>query len=543
MLKSGPDRQEISKKLCDKILIDKNSNDIFPMPVRWFAFELTLLKKAGNGSCLKTHDVLSIGRSLEMKKEDTEQALLYLHNSTIILYYPEVLPDIVFVDPHPILDTLSRLLALTYKIDVTLLTKKRVDIIDSDNLHKLRKRGTFTESLLDMLNGDKGFSTSDFIRLLLHLHIIAKTEDDDYFIPSALPSYTGTHPGSDTVNPLLIVWQNSNKEILPVPRGIFPLAVVNLMIKINKLKKVKNLQFCFPLATNQESQKYFRYQDAMSFCVDDVFNDIQVGTIHFIKKHRHIEIHFTGHKDDALKYCPEIREAVTEAINSSSVAINLKLSHKLAFACCSTEKCYCIVTNEAEETIKCTLCPKRAIISGQEKYWTWFHVTHQSSTEVMTNPCTLDITRLKDVRSSLQESNFFESKWLDLSDQLGLLPDTSDFIETNYSDVSRRLRETLIKWLDGADDASPSWGSLVKALEAIGQKNVAEHIKWLLERRPLVLYAIVHRSKPHEGCNKDDGLFKTSVLTSDDFLQRSTWFLKEVYFSVSHVFTLSRVSA
>uniref|UniRef100_A0A1X7T511 Uncharacterized protein n=1 Tax=Amphimedon queenslandica TaxID=400682 RepID=A0A1X7T511_AMPQE len=55
--------------------------------------------------------------------------------------------------------------------------------------------------------------------------------------------------------------------------------------------------------------------------------------------------------------------------------------------------------------------------------------------------------------------------------------------------------------------------------------------KWLLERRPLVLYAIVHRSKPHEGCNKDDGMLKTSVFTSDDFLQPSTWYTSQSHMS------------
>lgn len=87
---------------------------------------------------------------------------------------------------------------------------------------------------------------------------------------------------------------------------------------------------------------------------------------------------------------------------------------------------------------------------------------------------------LRDVCSSLKESKFFKSKWLDLGDQLGLLPDTLDAIEANHSaDVSRRLRETLVKWLAGADNASPSWASLVKALEDIEEKTVAEHISEL----------------------------------------------------------------
>ncbi|XP_019855439.1 PREDICTED: uncharacterized protein LOC109584221 [Amphimedon queenslandica] len=570
MLKSGPERQKMSKKLCDLILNDKNSNDTFPMPVRWFAFELTLLKKAGNGSCLKKHDVLSIGRSLEMEEKDTEQALLYLHNATIILYFPEVLPNLVFVDPHPILDTLSRLLALTYNIDVahlSLLTKEGVNILDSDDLENLRKRGIFTKSLLDMLNGDKEFSTPDFIELLLHLHIIAKT-NDGYFIPSALPPYTGPPPESDIIHPLLVVWRNLvTEEILPVPRGIFPLLVVNL-------RTFKQPEFRFPTKDTSTHQKYMylRCRDAMSFRV--FVHKEKIGTIHLIKKNKCIEIYFKG---EVLKYCPLILEAVTEAINSSSVAINLKPDgHEFAFACCSKD-CYRIVTNEAEEKVE-YLCDESAIISGQEKYWSWLHVTYQNpnkgpksldikdlreilkllreghfngdweglglelglykqptlsniqhsytkgeaplrecltawlqrtdavnesggatyaslanaldtigqkavadhirkecqihflqeETEISTlkgTPHILDIVYLRDVRSSLKKGNFDDSKWRDLGAKLCLLPDTLKTIEDDYSNVSRRLRETLVKWLEGADGVSPSWGSLVKALD------------------------------------------------------------------------------
>ena len=372
MLKSGLERQEESKKLCNIILKDKSSNDTFPMPVRWFAFELTLLEKAGSNSCLEKPDVLSIGKSLEMSEDDTEQALQYLHKYTIILYYPQVLPDIVFVDPHPILDTLSRLLALTYNIpinDLSLITKEGADIIDSDDLSKLRTRGIFTKSLLDMLYCDQGFFKSDhFIKLLLDLHIIVKTQDG-YFIPSALPSSGSPSPPPESnINSLLIVWRNPiTTNIVPVPRGIFPLTVANLMT-------FRQPEFCFPPTSMHK--KFFTCRDAMSFCVS--VHKERIGIIHLIKKTRCIEISFKGEALN-LKYCPLICEAVAEAINSSSEAINLEPDgHEFAFACCSKD-CYRIVTNEAEEKVE-YLCDESAIISGQEKYWSWFHVTHQNST-------------------------------------------------------------------------------------------------------------------------------------------------------------------
>ena len=86
------------------------------MRIVWFAFELTLQQKADNTkrSYLTKEEVVSAGKTLRMSEEDIEEALQYFHKITIILYYPDVLPDIVFVDQKPILDILSHLLALTY---------------------------------------------------------------------------------------------------------------------------------------------------------------------------------------------------------------------------------------------------------------------------------------------------------------------------------------------------------------------------------------------------------------------------------------------
>uniref|UniRef100_A0A1X7SS33 Uncharacterized protein n=1 Tax=Amphimedon queenslandica TaxID=400682 RepID=A0A1X7SS33_AMPQE len=248
MLKS-PEREKEAKRLC-KIIHKNVSGDKIHIPFQWFAFELTLLEKAKSRSFLQMGDVLLAGKSLQMTDTDTMKALRYLHNVTVILYYPQVLPDFVFVDPHPILDILSRLLALvTYQIPREHLghfVKEGVDLSESEK-DNLTKNGLFTQALLEKLKDDEDFPKPDFIKLLLHLHIIIETnKQGQYFIPSALPSYPKTTkpPKSDIIDPIQIIWRSPIMEqeqdprvILPVPFGIFPLAIVNLM-KRNKATKI-----------------------------------------------------------------------------------------------------------------------------------------------------------------------------------------------------------------------------------------------------------------------------------------------------------------
>ena len=368
----GPARKKAAEKLCNTIF--KTSADKkFKIPIRWFAFELVMQKKAKE-NILEIDEAIAAGRSLEMEEDDTKNALKYLHDRTIILYYPKILPKIVFTDPHPILDILSRLLALTYEIDQDFLSCITNEEKPSESeLQKITENGIFAKSLLSKLKSDdQKISNFDFIKLLLHLHIIADTKDGkeekSYFIPCALKSYNGPSPSEKNLKPLLIVWRDPDPEkSLPVPYGVFPLTIVHLMNQ-------EEPQFCIP----PPSDEYFKFRDAMSLRIRLRGN--QIGTIHIINKYKHIEVYFDG--DEPAKYCPSLRKLITEAIKCSSDAVGARQCHTLAFICSSKnkEKCYCIVTNEEEEKVECSFCPKPAIIKDQE-YWNWFHYTPQSSSE------------------------------------------------------------------------------------------------------------------------------------------------------------------
>ncbi|XP_019859046.1 PREDICTED: uncharacterized protein LOC109587247 [Amphimedon queenslandica] len=505
-LKPGPEREAEAKRLC-KIIRKKVSGEKIPIPVRWFAFELTLLEKAKSCSFLQLDDVLRAGNSLKMTDDQTKEALQYLHNVTIILYYPQVLPDVVFVDPHPILDILSRLLALvTYQIPQEHLdhfVKEGVDLSESEETN-LTKNGLFTQALLEKLKDDEDFPKADFIKLLLYLHIIIETDKpSEYFIPSALPSYPKTDKPlkSDIIDPLQIIWRSPVMEqeqdpcvILPVPFGIFPLAIVNLM------KRTEQPKFHFPNTSSQ----CLRYRDAMSFRVYHQKN--YIGTVHIIKKHeciehrqiedvqvehRHIEIYFEG---DAWKYCSLIREAVKEAISSSSKAINIKPDgYEFAFACPSIEGCYRIVTNVHEKKVQCTLCTKPPTISGGEKYWSWFDLKslaegtdassaqpHQDSTTV--NPDSdevgqLGITDLNMVQTVLKEAQFGPVNWNNLGLKLGLYQPKLNVIGEGGGDADNHLRKTLEAWLEGKDNAtSRTWKTLIDAVRETDGHAAADEI-------------------------------------------------------------------
>ena len=353
------ERAKYSEEICKAIWYRGSDASLkIKIPIRWFAFELSLPEQ----SIVSVKEALSIGERYGMKEEDTKQALRYFHDVSLMLYYPEV-TNVVFIDSKPILEILSQLLALTYvnKIDaLASITDEPLPPKITKNL----KEGFFNEDIFERLKSKSvvfslpEFLLSDLIRLLLHLNIITKLEDEQkgqYFIPYALPSYNEPVSIKETnAKPLVIVWrEEKSEEILPVPTGLFPLTIVHLLNQKEYVTKI-----------SPSTSEYYKFRDAMSLKI--TFKGKE-DTLHLINRYTHIEVYFTGPTD----HCPLVRKLITTAIDNSSDAMHLKHNHVNAFACpTKSTSCYCIVrSSEDGNIVNCTVCPVSATVSSDHWYW------------------------------------------------------------------------------------------------------------------------------------------------------------------------------
>ena len=356
---ASEERAKYSEEICKAIWYRGSDASLkIKIPIRWFAFELSLPEQ----SILSVKEALSIGERYGMKEEDTKQALRYFHDVSLMLYYPEV-TNVVFIDSKPILEILSQLLALTYvnKIDaLASITDEPLPPKITKNL----KEGFFNEDIFERLKSKSvvfslpEFQLSDLIRLLLHLNIITKLEDEQkgqYFIPYALPSYNEPVSIKETnAKPLVIVWrEEKSEEILPVPTGLFPLTIVHLLNQKEYVTKI-----------SPSTSEYYKFRDAMSLKI--TFKGKE-ETLHLINRYTHIEVYFTG----PTEHCPLVRKLITTAIDNSSDAMHLKHNHVNAFACpTKSTNCYCIVrSSEDGNIVNCTVCSVSATVSSDHWYW------------------------------------------------------------------------------------------------------------------------------------------------------------------------------
>ena len=376
LLTNSEERAQASKILTNTISDCVEVSLTVKLPIRCFTFELYLESKAESKAFLTRNEAVQEGKKLYMSEADVDEALAYLHNCTIILYYPEVEPKLVFCDPQRILDILSHLLALTYVDNRS--AQSFAKGIEQKEIVNLKNRGHFQEALLKKFTEvfSEEFQPKYFINLLKHLHIIAELEYSNgevcYFLPSVLPAYDNSFNTTASVKPLLFVWiKNTEMEsclAVPVPQGIFHLLIVRLLTQ-------KEYKVQFPI-------RHRMYRDAIMLWIS--INKKRY-TLQIINCSTHIEVHFIGVGSEV--YSPQIRELLTTAVNKSSDSINVKHNYVYAFPCLNastpdtneSEKCYCIVDDDEKRIVNCTLCLDPVNISEEDRsYWCWFGMDYDS---------------------------------------------------------------------------------------------------------------------------------------------------------------------
>ena len=147
------------------------------IPLRWLALQLDLDRDEG---VVRMPTCIQSGKALGMKDTDVETALVYFNKTSLLLYFPEDIPDLILTKVDPLIDRLSKLVKASF-------------ICPKPTLHsqskKLRDKGIFDESFLSELLSETSpcnLHNDEFLKLLECLKVVVHVEGDDYFLPSAL---------------------------------------------------------------------------------------------------------------------------------------------------------------------------------------------------------------------------------------------------------------------------------------------------------------------------------------------------------------------
>ena len=187
------------------------------IPIRWFLIQIEINElKSSKEDIVVVNTIVRMGYCLEMSKQEVLAALRYFHDLTVCLYFPDVLPNIVFLSPNRLFKKLTELASVTLTVEDSTFPHRISD--------PLRQQGIFTRAIFDLFpDGFKAdvFTIDDFLKLMEHLLVICRLPDGvSYYMPSVLESID--NPIEDIeeaffiVNPLCLSWNES------VPVGVFP---------------------------------------------------------------------------------------------------------------------------------------------------------------------------------------------------------------------------------------------------------------------------------------------------------------------------------
>ena len=285
----------------------ENSN-IYEVPITWFILLLEMQRNCAEKdvsflSYMEAVKIYKIG-NLSQDEKEVHSALLFFHHMGIILYYHEVpgMCQYVIINHQWLFEKLTSLVNLTFE-------RKGYDI---DAITKFENEGQLSRSLIEQINLDADVNTEYFVALLQHLKIVAKINEQEYFMPCVLHSFKSKtsnildQHGNIQCTALLVHFVNN-----PLPRGFFCCLAVEICQNLPK-----NWQL--PLHSTKEMQH--TYNNLITFHTSDTGHSISL-----IDEIGHLEIHIR-HEENSPPIHYDVRYFLSKSIDQ--VCTHLQLDNE-----------------------------------------------------------------------------------------------------------------------------------------------------------------------------------------------------------------------
>ena len=216
------EHRRIAKVLRQKII--SLCPQLIKMPIAWFGLEV-LLQKSSHDGILNLVECQVCAKRLHIEGDAFSAALHYLVHHNVFLYYPEVLPQIIFCDPQVVLSKVTELVEYHHK----LRDSPEEGVAAESDLVTFRDHGLLSVKLLGKFpkHYKEGlFTPQDLFRLQLSVGAIAGIKDYVYLMPALL-----RHLDSEQVSKY--VEQATSLIIRPtqgcIARGLFCCLVAHLL--------------------------------------------------------------------------------------------------------------------------------------------------------------------------------------------------------------------------------------------------------------------------------------------------------------------------
>ena len=464
------------------------------IPLRWFALEILLgemAQRLERGVLSKEDCITAAIEKLHFEEDAVDAALQYLDLVSAIMYYPKILPNVVFADPQIVLDKISELV-----FESVAPSKK----ISSGGWRKFCEHGLVTEKFLsqDTFNSHYVaglFEVKNLIVLFEKLLVFATFSELEYFVPALL-----RHLDSKAVDDHRVRCIPSLVLLFPGggPRqGIFCALLCWLVSPANDSPAP------WSISVDDLGSPLCLYRNCVQFDVPD-----SLSTVTLIDTYTHFEVH-----SDVPEEFPFLRKAIEKGLRKAALNLGYFNSSPSPALLCPCGRGEAHVAEIIKSTHwKCSLKKLAKMfdkLSSDQQLW----LAHTPSADEKSKLSECDLSTF------LCKLNPHACKWREIGTHLGFRQGELDNIEHKPLLLNEGpkawLREMLREWLEWApgdsrgSSSSASIECLKCALDKSGLAQTALEVESCFTQSALEVASELH--VPPTKRQKIDTLASNSV--------------------------------
>ena len=309
----GVEEEDMAQAIVSRFSTE-NRSDMQKLPLQWLGFEIMLqeITERLERGILSRSECLEVAYRLHLDESALDAALIYLDELSLVFYYSDILPEIVFTNPQVLLDKISELVKVHHD------KLKRYAGKDWQNFFhhalvtaKFLREPTFIKHYVPGM-----FEPEQLAILYQKLLIFANFSDEGiFFVPCLLRML-----GSDEVDKHRLSFDSLVAPLVlhfpdgPPRRGIFCALVSFFTSRENhypgpwKLKK---------RATSVTPTCLHRN------CIQFSIPGFKIScSITLIDTLLHFEIHFNiKSQESASKFCPIIKQAISAGLRKANIVL------------------------------------------------------------------------------------------------------------------------------------------------------------------------------------------------------------------------------
>ena len=339
-----------------------------PIPLRYFGLEMAFqrLAKYKNKGVLSIEECFKEAKALQFTWDSFMDALKYLKDNKLILYYETILPGVVFIDAQVLLDKITELVEYYLLIGAGSCPKG----MTLEAFELLKACGIISQEILSHFKSryiKNLFEEDDLIKLFEHLLIVAKIAENQYLMSCLLRVEAVLQPLSDIesqVVPTLLFYFGEDGPKL----GVYCFLLSSLITDAKWKLLMENGK---PVQLSRNQVRFSIPGNPGFVTITDSFSTSF-----------HVDITFPSDTSFAQKLkiceraCPNIRETILDSIRRASLRLNYTDSiPEAAFLCTKHQatslhpatiaECDLLICTTHPAYVGCTMTDRHKLWLGQ----------------------------------------------------------------------------------------------------------------------------------------------------------------------------------